>query len=349
MIKQAFIFYATIILLFASCNNINNNNKGDDNEQHDTLYVRVAVAQDSSFSDTLRMQAELIPYREANLGVAIPGRVERILHPKGSVVKKGTLLVLLSNEMLLQKESEFQAVEKDFNRIKDLYNKGSVSRQEFDHIKAKYDAGKAELEMLKKNTRIVAPFDGIVADIITHEHENYAINPSLLPGYSNTSGIIKFLQTDTLLVRFYLHERYLSVLDHDRQLRTLISSVSKIPLALQVHHIGDFLSSTYQMAEVTLLLPNKHVAYKAGMSAYVLLDLPGKNGVAVPMDAIMRLPGSNQDFVYVLRGKSYEQKHVDAMYTYGNTVFVSGISEQDSVITEGKLNVQKDRLLIVKK
>lgn len=347
--RQPMCYFFVLMMLFfsASCDT-DAERRLDEIASMDTLYVKIAEVQDSSFVDTVRLQGRLIPFREANLGVAMPGRVEQVYYSKGSYVEKGSLLVQLSNEMLLQKEAEKNAIEKDYRRIKNLYENNSVARQEYDHIRAKYESAQAECAMLEKNTRVTAPFDGVIADVMTQPHENYSLSPFLESGYSNTSGILKLIQTDTLLVAFQLHERYLSAISADDTLRVMVSAFSDSILDLNVWQLGAYLSATYHMADVELLLTNPNRLFKAGMSCNVYLDFPAQSGSSLPLEAVMRQPGSNEDFVLVLQGRTYQQKKIEVLYASGSTVFVQGLSPGDTVITEGKLNVRKDRLLMVK-
>ncbi|MFQ6618536.1 MAG: biotin/lipoyl-binding protein, partial [Fidelibacterota bacterium] len=73
-----------------------------------------------SFSGTIE------PWREASLGAQMPGKIEKIFAQVGEEVETGELLVQMTGEQLTQAQAQLTSVEKDWNRMKSLLEKGFI-------------------------------------------------------------------------------------------------------------------------------------------------------------------------------------------------------------------------------
>ena len=96
--------------------------------------VATMRSQKRRYNPRLTYGGTLYAYKEANLGTTLPGRVEKIHYEEGRTVKEGSLLVELSSELYAQALAEKNTLEKDFNRISRLREKGSVTQQKYDQI-----------------------------------------------------------------------------------------------------------------------------------------------------------------------------------------------------------------------
>lgn len=137
----------------------------------ETVKVITVKAEERSYTPTKVFSGTVFANREANLGAALPGKVERIFFEEGQTVKKGDLIVELSDEMLTQAEIEYQALKKDYERVSRLREKGSISEMEYDHVKAKFEASEAKTQMVRKNTQVYAPFSGTLVERMMEEGE----------------------------------------------------------------------------------------------------------------------------------------------------------------------------------
>ena len=172
---------AVATLVFFGCKSGNDEKA---NVEANIPLVSTVKVQEKSFNPKLSFTGTVFANKEANLGATLPGRVEKIFFEEGQSVRKGDLIVELSDEMLTQATIEYETIKKDFERVSRLREKGSISEMEYDHVKAKFEASKAKVEMVRKNTQVYAPFSGVIVERMMEEGEVYFINPGLEPGYS---------------------------------------------------------------------------------------------------------------------------------------------------------------------
>lgn len=119
-----------------------------------------------------------IEVTEVNISSKISGRVADLPRAEGDSVDRDDLLVRLEfDELSAMKNSALAALvnaEKNYRRIKGLYETGSVSRSDYDNAEAAYSIAKAGLDNVNaaiKYAVIYSPINGMVLDTHIEEGE----------------------------------------------------------------------------------------------------------------------------------------------------------------------------------
>lgn len=329
---RAIVIFVIITLSFAACKNT------EKTEQENTVKIPVIVSKsiEKDHTPDLSFSGTAFANKEANLGTAVPGRVEKIYFDEGQKVEKGDLLVELSSELYMQALIEKNAIKKDFDRVSRLREKGSLSEQDYDHIKAKYDASVAKTEMMKKNAEIRAPFQGIIVDHIVKEGENYFFAPYLKPGYSMTSGIIKLMQLDALKVEIDINEKDLSKVYKEQKAKVIFDAYPDKIYQGEVISIDPILSTLSRTAKGEVRINNSDLIIKPGMYAKVFIELPKITATFVTNEAIYRQPGTGNDYIFMVKGNSVTKIPVKRLYTVEELVAVDGIKPNETIVVAGK-------------
>ena len=327
-------FFGAMLLIMTSCGERKSTVAVSVQDQK--VPVKVVTAETKMYTPNLDLPGTAFADREANLGAALPGRVEKIYFPEGSHVKKGDLLVSLSGELYTQAQVEFDAIQKDYERVSRLNEKGSISEQDFDHVKAKYDASKAKVEMMKKNAEIVAPFSGTIVEYLVQEGENYFFNLNLDPGYSATSGILRLMKLDPIQVEVQINEKDLPSVRKGQKATVSFDAVQGTTIDGKISEIKPVLSTITHTATAKVEVSNGKGDIKPGMFAHVKIELPAYESVTVPLNAIYRQPGTPDDYVFVVENSKVKRQKIERLYTDGDMVGVKGINAGEVVVTSGK-------------
>lgn len=119
-----------------------------------------------------------IEITEVDIASKIAGRVTKIYVGKSDSVKTGDLLAEIDDKMINAQYNEAKAVyiqaDEDFQRVKNLYGSNSVTKQKYDQSEALYNQVKARLEqaeIMKEETKIKAPWSGVIIDKYVEEGE----------------------------------------------------------------------------------------------------------------------------------------------------------------------------------
>lgn len=129
---------------------------------------------------------------EIDVGVKVPGRLAEIYVHEGDSVKKGDNLAMLESKELDAKKKtaeaalkeareQFDFAGKSYNRVKNLFEKGVLPKQQYDETKYKYEAARQKVEAMQGTMNEVnayyeelylkAPIDGEVTSIISRAGE----------------------------------------------------------------------------------------------------------------------------------------------------------------------------------
>ncbi len=161
--------------------------------------VSVVVVQRSTSPDYIESTGTVRAVESAQLSAQVVASVTGVTVREGDRVRKGQRLVTLDDAQfragterataaVIASDKEASAAQASYDladatvkRYENLFSKKSVSPQEFDEVKARYNAAQAQLEQaqagqaqaraalseaktLQSYTRILAPFDGVVID-----------------------------------------------------------------------------------------------------------------------------------------------------------------------------------------
>jgi membrane fusion protein, multidrug efflux system len=339
-------FFGTILILMVSCSD--KNTAVISTFSSDKIPVKVVKTESRQYSPYLELSGTAFADQEANLGAVLPGRVEKIYFPAGSRVKKGDLLVSLSGELYTQSLIAFQNVEKDYERVSRLNEKGSVTQQDYDHAKAMYDASKANLDMMKKNTEIVAPFSGTIVEYLVNEGENYFFNFNLDPGYSTTSGILRLMKLDPLQIEVEVNEKDLMKIKKGQEALLSFDAVQDTVFSGKISSIKPVLSTLTHTTKVKIQLKNGSGFIKPGMFAHVKIALSPVNSVCVPMNAIYVQPGTADNYVFIVSNNSVKRQKIEKLWTDNDWIGVSGVNSGITIVTSGKEKLHDGSLIDIK-
>jgi len=334
--KRLTLLLSAAAIVLTSCSS-----KNDEQTEKDinVPLVKTVKVEERTFNPTLTFSGTVFANKEANLGATLPGKVEKIFFEEGQSVKKGDLIVELSDEMLTQALIEHETIKKDFERVSRLREKGSISEMEYDHVKAKYDASTAKVEMVRKNTQVYAPFSGIIAERMMEEGEIYFINPGLEPGYSMRSGIVRLMQLDPVKIKFEVNEKDLSKIRKGLPVEVRMDAFPGRTFKGNVDNIKPMLSTTTHSTPVEVAISNAKMEIKPGMFAFVDVKLPEIKSAVVPLRSIYRMPGTSEDYVFTVVNDTVHRVRVERVQTLGEYVAVNGVNAGTEIILEGKNRV----------
>jgi len=161
--------------------------------------VSVVSAQAANIPDIVEAVGTVRAAQSSQLAAQMMGNIVEIRVREGDHVQRGQVLAVIDDSQpraaldraigadlaaqqeISASEADFALAEATFKRYQILYDRKSVSPQEFDEIKARYQAAQARREMARAGlaqakagleqartalgyTHIVAPFDGLVTE-----------------------------------------------------------------------------------------------------------------------------------------------------------------------------------------
>jgi RND family efflux transporter MFP subunit len=162
-------------------------------QQKETIRtVKVVSAENYGEVKTATFPGKVKPASEVNLAFRISGPIAKIHVREGQFVRKGELLAEMDQRdyqlQLAATEAEYTQIKAEAERVIKLYEKQSVSENDYDkarlglqQITAKYEAHKNALE----DTKLKAPFNGYIQKRFFDSNETVAAGMPVFSMFSS--------------------------------------------------------------------------------------------------------------------------------------------------------------------
>ena len=135
------------------------------------IQTAVIAVKTSQVPVTVEVTGQVTAVYQATLASRIQGTIDNLLVREGSLVRKGQTLVVLDNRdlqaELARVTAELDNAKAQWNRMKDLYERDAVSKQELENATRTFkvtEAGRNAVMAQLSYTVVRAPFDGVITE-----------------------------------------------------------------------------------------------------------------------------------------------------------------------------------------
>ena len=283
----------------------------------------------------VELPATLNAWEEVHLAPASPGRIEAFKVDVSDVVKKGDILVQMDRTQLLQTELQLKNYETEYNRAKILYEAGSYSKQNYDQIKTQYEVAKTNVDYLRTNTILRAPFSGIVSGKYFENGEMYSGSPIASIG---KAAVLSLVEIDKLKTTIAIPESYYPLVKKGMTADITSDVYPGQQFKGTVHIVYPIVNPTSRTFDVELEIDNREQILRPGMFARVALSVGKAETVIVPDYAVLKMQGSNERYIFVVENGKARRIVVKIGDRFNDRVEI--VSEQlqpgMELITEGQ-------------
>jgi HlyD family secretion protein len=306
--------------------------------------------------------------QRTRLSTIVGGRIEVLAVKEGDRVKRGQLLLKLWNDdqsaQLRLSEAQLDTsrqrvneactvadvAEREAKRTSELRRQGFVSTSKEDTVRAEADAKRAACETARADTRqgearvsatrveqvrtrLVAPFDGVVAKIVGDLGEFTTPSP---PGVA-TPPAIDLIDPSCLYVNAPMDEVDAPKIHPGLPARISIDALPNRPFAAKVKRVAPVVTAVEKQArtvdvEVRFDKPEEANGLLVGYSADVEIVLARRDKtLRIPTAAIQE--GGRVLFFNPQTGRLEERKLKTGVANWEFTEVLEGLSEGDRVVT----------------
>lgn len=262
-----------------------------------TEQVRSLIMEPVEIDRKVELPTTLNAWEEVHLAPASPGRIEAFKVDVSDVVKKGDILVQMDRTQLLQTELQLKNYETEYNRAKILYQAGSYSKQNYDQIKTQYEVAKTNVDYLRTNTILRAPFSGIVSGKYFENGEMYSGSPIATIG---KAAVLSLVEIDKLKTTIAVPESYYPIIKKDMTADITSDVYPGQTFKGTVNIIYPTINPTSRTFDVELKIDNRDQTLRPGMFARAHLFVGKENALLVPDYAVLKMQGSNERYIFVV-------------------------------------------------
>ncbi len=250
--------------------------------------VQTQVLAKEKIARQLELSSTLEGYESMSISPSLTGKIEHIYVEVGSRVGKGQLLVRMDQTQLNTTKINLASAQTEFARVQALKETGSVSQQVYDQTKTQLDNLTESAKFLETNTFVKAQFSGVIAAKNYEDGELYSGAP-----------ILSLQQISMLKAIINIPEAYYPLVKKGMkvEVRSDIYKDEVFPATIEiVYPTIDPASHTFQ---AKLRIPNAKEKIRPGMYVKTTLALGEAETIVVPYQAVLKLTGSNERYVFV--------------------------------------------------
>ena len=351
-----------ILLAFTACKK-----KEAPKAEVERVPVEVTKVKRATISRKIEAVGNVTPRRAVIINPKVSGKIEAIYVDEGDRVKKGQEIVRLeqtdfllavqraeaalesARAALKQAEVNYENTEKDYRRLKALFEKKVISQQEFDHIDAAYRSARAQLVLVRarvkeaevalenakvqlRDTVIRAPFDGYVtARFVDPGQRAYIMPPT---------NIIEIAEISEVKISIDVPEREFPFLRVGTPVEVQTDALPGRRFRGRITTIFPKVDPRTRTFRVEVTLKNPEGLLKPGMFCRVSISAEEVQTLVIPREAILRIPATGVDYCFVVKGGKAEKRIIQRGLSEGIWVEVKeGLQEGEEVVVKGQNNL----------
>ena len=303
--------------------------------------VRTTPLAYQEVSRQIELSTTLQGYEEMNISPSLTGIIEKIYVEVGDRVRKGDTLVRMDQNQLNTTRMAYANLQIEMNRVRMLLESEAISQQTYDQTKLSFDQTAESLRFLEENTFVLAQYDGVIS---TKSYEDGEL-------YAGAQPILRLTQINELKAYVNVPETYFPLVKKGMKVNVYsdIYPDKVFPATIEiVYPTIDPASHTFTLK---LRIPNSSELIRPGMYVSTVLDLGRTEALVVPYQAVLRLIGSNNRYVFVDEGGVAKRVFVEIGERHDQTIEISSDSLKvgDPIVTTGQAKlVDGVRLNVVK-
>ena len=334
-----------------------------------------------TIENTVTATGEIQPVYKVEVGTQVSGIVEKLYVDYNSKVTKGQLLAELDKSLLNEQVKQAQATlststsnrnlaQKNFDRIKVLYEKKAATQEEYDQAETNLEQAKNQIitaqsdyERARTNLKyaeIYSPIDGVILSKAVEEGQTVASSFSTPTLFTIAKNL-----TD-MQVEANVDEADIGLVKEGQPVRFTVDAFPSDIFCGTVKQIRLEPTVTSNVVTYTVIIdaPNEDGKLYPGMTANITIVCESESGVLIPLEAlslqtapdmelflqekgytIERLKGGDvANTAYILDGKTLRQINVTTGLSDGANVMVKdGLKEHECVVRNVSREISKGK------
>ncbi|MBC7000808.1 efflux RND transporter periplasmic adaptor subunit [Cytophaga sp. FL35] len=333
--KFKYLLLVLPFLILVSC--------GEEVHQKTSKVIKVRVLnvgseQPNVTQKGLKYSGTITSEASVNTSFQVSGTVLKIPVQIGDFVKKNQLLAQIDpttyNSQYEQLRSQEQLAKENFERINEVYSKGSIAEIRMLEAKSQYEQAKAAAKMTYQNVRhtsIYAPMDGYISDKLME------------PGDLAQPGqpVVEIVNIKAVKAVIPIPDDEINNLSKGDTAVVKISSLANYSVSGVVDEISIQANQGSPVYTAYVQLGNENKTIKPGMACTATFENTIKdksqNGqnLIIPSESIA-VTENGKHFVYVINNDQAERRYVEIGQLYDNGIAIEdGLSKGEKLIVSG--------------
>ncbi len=318
-----------LVFLCMSCSQDKSDSKSMEQlHEEKGVPVRIKEVRQSRLVSEHTFFSVLTGIQESTAGAKVAGRVEKIFYRVGDRVEKDAVVASFPTDnpaaQYVQAKVGYEHARATRDRMKNLYEHGGISLQDFENAETQFKVAKANWHAVRQSVKVLAPIDGTITGIDVRVSDN--VNP----------GDVLFTVSDysKLKAKIDVSENRI---ENIRQGAQATARWGDSVLQGRVVQVDMSMNSREQAFGVHLVFDNPGQRVHSGVNAEIRI-LSERQAGSVVIERKNTLSRGEGRYVFVAENGVARLRPVEIVPSAGLDVKVqAGLAPGDSLIVEGRL------------
>jgi RND family efflux transporter MFP subunit len=297
----------------------------------------------------------VVPADLTRVSFRIPGKIDHLAVQAGQRVVQGQILAQIEDsiqrQVLADASAQYKLSQRQLERAENLHQRGSLSSAQRDQLQASFRLAQANLKLAEAGlsyTRVVAPFDGIVADVNKELYEAAAAGETVVTVYRNDRTDVLINIPDILPARVHQAKNITAV-----EVKAVFSG------SPDVYTMRYLKSSTArnpksQAFQFWITMPATGIPFPPGLPVTITSDLEAagfttETGLLVPLTALEAAAQEGDFRVWRYEdGVANPQTVEVSRITQRGALVSSGLQAGDRIVTTGLSRLRAGQAIDIK-
>lgn len=321
--------FALAVSILAACGGKNTGSAAPEAERATLVSTAEAVIMEVPQTEVYSSTVEA--YAINNIAPQTGGRIQTIKVDVGSFVGKGQILATMDAAQLDQSRLKLANDSTELSRLRSLYEEGGVSKSDFDAAEMAFNVSRRSYNNLEENTYLRSPISGVVTARNYDRGDLYSGQP-----------IFVVQQITPVKLRVGVSESDYTKVKVGNVVEVTADALPGKTFTGKINKIYPTMDAMTHTFVTEILVQNSDRALRPGMFARVKVEFGVNNSVVVPEESVVKMEGSGQRCVYLLRPEGVVEsalvklgRHIDGKYE-----ILEGLSEGDVVTVKGSTSLK---------
>lgn len=302
-------------------------------EDRAAVSVRVQAVRPEPFAERLHIAGVVKADEDVLISTEEGGIIREWKVPKGGVVRKGDVIALLKDDVLLPAyraaEAQYQIAEMNYQRQGGVFAEQGISEVQYKSAEYSRDAAKAQADLARarwERTMIKSPVNGVLDDQLVDAGEMSA------PGVP----VARVVNLDRVRIQVNVPERYAGTLTRGSTIAMTVLAYPGDVFKGTITHVGSTVSADNRTIVVESVIGNPGHKLKPEMIAKSTLSgKAARDAILVPEAAVLQMD-ENRSVVFIEEGgKAVARTVALGGRDAGRVEILSGLAAGDRVVVRG--------------
>jgi RND family efflux transporter MFP subunit len=287
--------------------------------------------------------------QKADIAFRVEGKLKEILVKEGDMVKKDQVLARLDPTdyqiRLNDRKASYETAKANYDRAKELVDKGAISRVDHDKIRAEYFTAKSNLEAAEQDlnyTSLKATFPGYIAKRYVENFEEVRRKEAIFTLQDISELEIKIDVPESLMIQLRRQVGPDKTSEPKRKMFAVFDQIKDVQFLLEPKEISTTADVNTRTFQATLKMKSpENYNVLPGMTATVFVELLASESgdmvtVELPVSAVVADANKNAT-VWIVDEDSMtvSAKPVKTGLITSDSISVSGLEPGQRVVTAG--------------